>query len=426
MITTYFAEGNRAIKPVQNFREGFRIAGDDLLKGVIEQLVFRGIEAGLRDAGFPDPRSFLLERFGGDRANMAEQEKHLRRQFVSRASWSRSAFACWATRRRRRAPTDMMLPGVPFPDFFPLGKGCDGLHALPDEKFLDFVEKPLRDAGYPQFTLTGLRFHYRYRNRSVRSQPAFSTQFLAILRKQSTNSIAMSSFCRDVRRDFPAVVDLFMDKLAVAPNKVIPLHLYQAGNWYPFRARDNRRIGDPKTTTAVGGMLCALAEGQLTNFTLYTSRLGLRSTARYIGELEISGQLLDNKVCFRDVDLDKQASGRDQVATITYYAPMRLGYRQLPLDRWIATPLYRLRMKPGLDASQFRGPFQITLERASGVFVDEDTPDALILSESTKEEFQIMEAVDANGIDVRPKLELVLDTLASEQGYWLDTGILTI
>ena len=114
------------------------------------------------------------------------------------------------------------------------------------------------------------------------------------------------------------------------------------------------------------------------------------------------------------------------MATITYYAPMRLGYRQLPLDRWIATPLYRLRMKPGLDASQFRGPFQITLERASGVFVDEDTPDALILSESTKEEFQIMEAVDANGIDVRPKLELVLDTLASEQGYWLDTGILTI
>uniref|UniRef100_UPI0013CF725F virulence factor SrfB n=1 Tax=Acinetobacter baumannii TaxID=470 RepID=UPI0013CF725F len=67
-----------------------------------------------------------------------------------------------------------------------------------------------------------------------------------------------------------AVVDLFVDKLAVSPDKVIPLHLYHAGNWYPFRDRDNRRIGDPKTTTAVGGMLCALAEGQLTNFTLYT------------------------------------------------------------------------------------------------------------------------------------------------------------
>ena len=424
MITTYFAEGNRAIKPVQNFREGFRIAGDDLLKGVIEQLVLRGIEAGLRDVGFPDPRSFLLERFGGDRANMAEQEKHLRRQFVSRIL-EPIGLRMLGDAETEMGAFDTTLPGVPFPDFFPLSKGRDGRHELPDEKLLDFIEKPLRDAGYPQFRLADCVFTTDtgiIRQVAAGVLDAVFGNLAEAIHELDCDVVLLSG--RPSR--LPAVVDLFMDKLAVAPNKVIPLHLYQAGNWYPFRARDNRRIGDPKTTTAVGGMLCALAEGQLTNFTLYTSQLGLRSTARYIGELEISGQLLDNKVCFRDVDLDKQASGRDQVATITYYAPMRLGYRQLPLDRWIATPLYRLRMKPGLDASQFRGPFQITLERASGVFVDEDTPDALILSESTKEEFQIMEAVDANGIDVRPKLELVLDTLASEQGYWLDTGILTI
>ena len=424
MITTYFAEGNRAIKPVQNFREGFRIAGDDLLKGVIEQLVLRGIEAGLRDVGFPDPRTFLLERFGGDRANMAEQEKHLRRQFVSRIL-EPIGLRMLGDAETEMGAFDTTLSGVPFPDFFPLSKGRDGRHELPDQKLLDFVEKPLRDAGYPQFRLADCVFTTDtgiIRQVAAGVLDAVFGNLAEAIHELDCDVVLLSG--RPSR--LPAVVDLFMDKLAVAPNKVIPLHLYQAGNWYPFRARDNRRIGDPKTTTAVGGMLCALAEGQLTNFTLYTSRLGLRSTARYIGELEISGQLLDNKVCFRDVDLDKQASGRDQVATITYYAPMRLGYRQLPLDRWIATPLYRLRMKPGLDASQFRGPFQITLERAAGVFVDEDTPDALILSESTKEEFQIMEAVDANGIDVRPKLELVLDTLASEQGYWLDTGILTI
>jgi hypothetical protein len=84
MITTYYAEGNRALKPVQNFREGFRIAGDDILKGVIERLVLPSIEAALRAARHRDPRGLLLERFGGDRANMAEQEKHLRRQFVAR------------------------------------------------------------------------------------------------------------------------------------------------------------------------------------------------------------------------------------------------------------------------------------------------------------------------------------------------------
>uniref|UniRef100_UPI0013DC4B10 virulence factor SrfB n=1 Tax=Stenotrophomonas maltophilia TaxID=40324 RepID=UPI0013DC4B10 len=69
---------------VQNFREGFRIAGDDILKGVVEQLVLPPIQAALAEAGMPDARNFLMERFGGNRANMAEQEKHLRRQFVLR------------------------------------------------------------------------------------------------------------------------------------------------------------------------------------------------------------------------------------------------------------------------------------------------------------------------------------------------------
>ncbi len=43
-----------------------------------------------------------------------------------------------------------------------------------------------------------------------------------------------------------------------------------------------------------------------------------------------------------------------------------------------------------------------------------------------KEEFEITDAYDADGLDVRRKIELVLDTLASEQGYWLDTGILAL
>ncbi|WP_163078541.1 virulence factor SrfB, partial [Acinetobacter baumannii] len=79
----------------------------------------------------------------------------------------------------------------------------------------------------------------------------------------------------------------------------------------------------------------------------------------------------------------------------------------------------------GLDSSQFRGPFRLTLARSSDA-PDDDALDALMKSESMKEEFTIVEAEDANGIDVKPKFELVLDTLASEQGYWLDTGILTV
>jgi hypothetical protein len=419
MITTYFSEGNRAIKPVQNFREGFRIAGDDLLKGVIEQLVLPPIEEALKEAGLLDPRGFLLERFGGNRANMAEQEKHLRRQFVLRVLEPIAL----------KLLSDAEIPDFSrearhFEEFFPFG-GRDKSRLLPSRRIVDFLEAPVRAAGISSFSLASCRF--------VSDPPAIEGLVSSILDGVFNNlAEAIHEFDCDVvllsgrPSCLPNVVDLFANKLAVSPDKIVPLHRYQAGNWYPFRAADNRRIGDPKTTTAVGGMLCALAENQLTNFTLYTGRLGLRSTARYIGELELDGRLMNSKVYFSEVDFDSPTAAKDQTAEITYYAPMRLGYRQLPLERWIANPLYRLRLRAGADVNSAQGPFKVRIDRLGDQAIDEDSPDALLRSESAKEEFAISEAVDANGENMTNKFELVLDTLSSEQGYWLDTGILKV
>ena len=39
MITTYYADGKYAITPAQTFRESFRVAGDDVLKAVIQRAV---------------------------------------------------------------------------------------------------------------------------------------------------------------------------------------------------------------------------------------------------------------------------------------------------------------------------------------------------------------------------------------------------
>ncbi|MDO9428511.1 MAG: virulence factor SrfB [Methylobacterium sp.] len=423
MVTTYYAEGNRAIKPVQNFREGFRIAGDDILKSVIERLVLPTIEDALRRAGHPDPHALLLERFGGDRANMAEQEKHLRRQFVSRV------LEPIGLRLLADVEAEGDLTTRPFAEFFPERGGRVARRALPQQRLLDFLEGPARRDGAAGFALVDCVFEGRA---DIVGACVVSVLDLVLdnlceaIHALDVDVVLLSG--RPSR--LSAFVDLVVNKLAVSPDRVVPLHQYQAGNWYPFRDRDNRRIGDPKTTTAVGGMLCALAESQLTNFTLFTHRLGLRSTARYIGEMELSGQLRDAGLCFRDVDLDApaaaRASGPVMSASLRYYAPMRLGYRQLPVERWIATPLYRLRLRTGQEATQLRLPLDITLERSGDGRADDDSPDALIRSESMKEEFEITDAYDADGLDVKRKVELVLDTLVSEQGYWLDTGILSV
>jgi hypothetical protein len=71
-------------------------------------------------------------------------------------------------------------------------------------------------------------------------------------------------------------------------------------------------------------------------------------------------------------------------------------------------------------------PLEITLERCGDGRPDDEGADALLRSESMKEEFKISDVYDADGLDVARKIELVLDTLSSEHGYWLDTGILAL
>ena len=293
------------------------------------------------------------------------------------------------------------------------------------QRLLQFLEAPARASGAADFALERCTFQCDLeviRACVVAVLDAVFDNLSEALHALDCDVVLLSG--RPSR--LAGVVDLLVGKLGVSPDRVIPLHQYQAGAWYPFRDRDNRRIGDPKTTTAVGGMLCALAESQLTNFTMFTNRLGLRSTAKYIGELESDGRLEDTRVAFRDVDLDRKRSSSDEVATLRYYAPMRLGYRQLAVERWIATPLYRLRLRPGVDLRTLRLPIDVTLERSPEVVADDEGPDALLLSEAIKEDFRIVSAIDQNGLDLTNRMDLVLDTLGSEQGYWLDTGILSV
>ena len=51
MVVTYHIQGDNALIPIQNFREGFRIAGDEVLREVIQQTILPALEriAGGRD-----------------------------------------------------------------------------------------------------------------------------------------------------------------------------------------------------------------------------------------------------------------------------------------------------------------------------------------------------------------------------------------
>jgi hypothetical protein len=413
MITTYYADGRYAILPVQTFRESFRIAGDDILKTLIERAVIPQLAKRLAACGVPAHQEFLSAKFGGNRANMSEQDKHLRQQFVLRVLRPLGiellrAFEASNVGDQETAVVKTIAALSAEGHFRPVSARIEG-----------YIAETANAQGQIPFALDEVELEYDYariRDAVASVMDEIFSNAAEVLNHFDCDVVLLSG--RPSR--LPAVVDLLVDKLAVAPDRVLPLHEYRVGAWYPFQTKDNARISDPKTATVVGGMLCALAERQIMNLTIHSERLTLKSTAKYIGQLEGDGRLPTENIWFAP----ENEIANDGGVEIRYDAPMRIGFRQLPFSRWNANPLYKLSLPPGQRA---RTPISVVLQRgAAEDDVSFEELDELQKSEARTEEIYIAEAYDANGAALASVMQLNLDTMGAEDAYWLDTGILTI
>ena len=149
-------------------------------------------------------------------------------------------------------------------------------------------------------------------------------------------------------------------------------------------------------------MLCILAEGQIENFSLDT-----RAAAAQVDRALRRRDGAQRPDPGRQADLQRARprqegdAGAGQRRAPRFSAPMRIGFRQLPLERWMASPLYSLKFaNPQRAASQHK-PFTVTLERAEfDAEPDEDAPEERRQhAEAIKEEFRIVDVVDAQGGD---------------------------
>ncbi len=414
MVTTYYEEAGRAIVPVQTFRESFRIAGDDVLKAVIEQVALPCVERHLAACGVTAPRDFLNNRFGGNRANMSEQDKHLRQQFVLsvlRPLGIDLLHAFEAADSGAEESVETLTIGTL------IVRGSMAPAAARIEAYLsDEANRLATQAFVVRDVPIDYDFH-RIRAAVTSVLDEIFSNMAEVLEHFDCDVVLLAG--RPSR--LPATVDLLVNKLAVAPDRIVPMHEYRVGAWYPFKTRDNVRISDPKTATVVGGMLCALAERQIVNLTIFTDRLSLRSTARHLGVMERSGKILVENVLFSSAGHNV----KEGEAEVTYHAPMRIGYRQLPHRRWTATPLYKMSLGPGRAGIKL--PITVTLQRgAPDEDVDFEEVDKFHEGEARKEELKIVDAQDRDGASVARSMQLSLDTMAADDGYWLDTGILTI
>jgi hypothetical protein len=118
------------------------------------------------------------------------------------------------------------------------------------------------------------------------------------------------------------------------------MHQYRTGPWYPFHK--NGRIDDPKSTAAVGAMLCLLSRSlRLPNFFFRSAAFKPYSTVRFIGMIDNNNAIKDANLFYRNIDLDNEDYEFPDT-TFEMRGSMRLGFRQLETERWPASPLYTL------------------------------------------------------------------------------------
>ena len=420
MITTYYPEEDRAIQPIQLFREGFRIAGDDILRQVIQRHVLPSIEKRLTASGLQRAREFLKSRFEGEQIGMAEQERHLRRQFTLRVLVPLGLSILRIAEKANIAERQSVLRFT----LAELLKEGDQSISL-DARFTSYLESAASENGANKFKLEECLFEL--------DMGAIGTTCTAVLDTVFRNfGEVINWFDCDVvlltgrPTCLPDVIESFRNQLEVSPDRIIAMNQYLPGQWYPFSGHGDGRIDDPKTTAAVGCMLCALADHQLTNFTLYSKGLRMRSTAGYIGPLEQDFRLLKKNEIFKNQSPVKP--GDIAESKVLFHAKMRIGFRQLPFERWTASPLYMLQLE-GANVSQIKLPISVILEREAPDDVDEEAKnflDRALEAEAQKEELRISEAIDSNDAPITKTMSLSLHTLQEDGGHWLDTGVLTV
>ncbi|TQF76706.1 hypothetical protein FK498_16385 [Elioraea sp. Yellowstone] len=416
---------DRVIIPREEFREGFRIAGDDVLETVVMRHVMPALRRALAESGLGHGRAqqFLVGLFRVPAGT--EPERQARRLALNHvlgpaALGVLAAYEAW----------DPLAPGAPgtttlgaliaargdprglrahYPE--PRGPGRSrepaGLRAAA------WLDQKAAEAGAASFRVLDVpvELDFAQVHETVRQTLRDALDPLAeIVHRFACDLLLLTG--RGAR--WPAAVETVTEALAVEPNRVQPMHRYRVSAWYPY-ADASGRIHDPKTTVAVGAMLCRLLRGgQLDNLAL-VEKFAMRSTARYIGLMESDRRIRADRILFSALDLDAAAApGEVAERPLPFSGRTFIGFKQFRAERWPASPIYCIEFTSAEAARGLMLPLKLTLKRTPP---DEAQSDAAAL-------FDVDDQVyDANGNPLIKPVRLRLQTLPGEGGsFWLDTG----
>lgn len=407
MILSHDVQANTdtVLVPQPVFREGFRLAGDDLLKEIVEHSILPGISGWLQAQGVTQPDRAISLLFGGNRDGMGQRERTMRAQLVSQVLAPAAIGMMQAYEAGDREGAILRL-GELLP--------AEGVVAEPALRWVRDVVWPAGGGG--NLLDATVRMDAQQIEQLIEGLVGPMIRDLCDLVRCHECDILLVSGRPSQLPVFRRLIEISMP---VPANRIITMGHYRVGNWYPFRS-DDFRIRDPKTTAVVGAMLCHICSQSVSNLTLRTEGLKMRSTARYIGQMDDRGYIPADKILLENVDLDS-GRGIDEFK-LSFESNCYIGFRQLPLARWRGSPLYAIRFAdPDKTPARVALPLTVTFERNDSGREGEE--------EDAKEDFRVTDVEDANGENLGPRavvqqLQTMVIESQAEAGYWLDTGVL--
>ncbi|ADO48629.1 virulence factor SrfB [[Enterobacter] lignolyticus] len=401
---------NVKITPQLLFREGFKIAGDDILLDVIQRCVLPALQTQLQKSGITDAPALMATLFGD--SGRIDTQAVLRQQTALQLFMpiGHAILAAW-----ERCDINDPLAGL-HATFGELLK-----HA-PTRNVMNYVGQAIGHAlpaGSEPFDLL-----------AVPLQVSFNELRDAMLAGEFTIAAPLHAVCEAISHYqcdvllvtgrpgcLPGVQALIRYLQPVPVNRMVWMDSYHVHEWYPFSQQG--RIGNPKSTAAVGAMLCSLAlDLRLPRFNFKAADIGAYSTVRYLGVLDNTvNTLREENVWYAGIDLDKPGAKVDARLHFPLRGNVTLGFRQLANARWPATPLYTLSINSPEVAKAIAGDgvLQVRLQLTGGS--RSEGPEAFTLSDAWLQD----------GTPVPPDaLTLKLNTLAdrrhSGSHYWIDSG----
>ncbi len=192
-----------------------------------------------------------------------------------------------------------------------------------------------------------------------------------------------------------AITELFIKYIPIAPDRLIRLNEYRVGSWYPF-ADGQGYFYDQKSVVAVGGMVGFLASslgfnGLSIDFSKMIKKM--KSTACYIGDYNSR----------RQQTAHSYLTPTNSSATVQFVVfPSFIGCKQLDSPLYQARPLYAIYNHTSSHA------LRISLTRNYY---------------ESREDIEIDEVMDEQG-NTMPKtsVELVQQSITDDGNYWLDKG----